>query len=890
MKMKRLTIAIAMIGAGAVIHAQAAETVNKVERVEVTGSNIKRTAKTGATPVQVMSRQEIAKTGATTVAELVDNLASSNNGYAQAQAVGDSGKPGFSGANLRGLGTSKTLILVNGRRMANYAFDSAGVDLNSIPLGAVDRVEIVKDGASAVYGTDAIGGVMNFILKKNFVGAEIGGGLEQTFDGGGDVKKANFSFGFGNLDEDNYNVFMALDVSKQEALAAKDRSYSKTSYIPDKEINKTSANTFPATILNGPGGKPVNVGYLTGCDQPRSLPVANPNFATGGNCRFDYASIIDIVSPQERLSFYSKGTFKINDSAQVFADYLFTRNIGTYSSSPVPVSSATTFNGDNLLYPANGKYDPYKGTLGDLKLQWRGIDLGPRTNEATSDQHRFIVGAEGELAGWDYRGALVYASNKTEDKYTNGWVYESKLLPAMMSGVINPFGPQDAAGKAALEATKITGKVQSGETTNKSADIQFSKEIYELDVGKVGFAFGGDVRKETYAFTPEAILSGGDILGGGGNRQSTKGERLVYAGFAEMVVPILKNLELQAALRYDHYDDMGSTTNPKLSFRYQPIDEVVLRGSISTGYHAPTLDDLNRPTSKTNTGGSYDDPERCAATKSPLDCNLQLNLVQGGSKALTPELSTNYTFGFLVEPVKNISLGIDYWNINIKDRIDVISDATVFDNYAKYKDKVVRKARTAADIAAGLPGLIDYVDSKSQNLGELRTDGLDVSFLAATPKTEYGTFRLGVEGTYTISNEYQREKNGDFFDSVGQYIDLGMNPRWRHNLSLSWNMAEWGASLTNNLTSSYIDQNQITYKDPKTGVESQVNRTVEAYSTWGLQGTYRTKSIELTLGVKNLFDTDPPFTNQADHFQVGFDPKYTSPSGRSWYAKANYKF
>jgi iron complex outermembrane receptor protein len=230
MKMKRLSIAIAMIGAGAMIHAQAADTVNKVERVEVTGSNIKRANKVGATPVQVLGKQEIAKTGATTVAELVDNLAASNNGYAQAQAVGDSAKPGFSGANLRGLGTSKTLILVNGRRMANYAFDSAGVDLNSIPLGAVDRVEIVKDGASAVYGTDAIGGVMNFILKKNFIGAEIGGSVEQTFDGGGEVKKANFSFGFGNLDEDNYNVFMALDVSKQEALAAKDRSYSKTSY------------------------------------------------------------------------------------------------------------------------------------------------------------------------------------------------------------------------------------------------------------------------------------------------------------------------------------------------------------------------------------------------------------------------------------------------------------------------------------------------------------------------------------------------------------------------------------------------------------------------------------------------------------------------------------
>ncbi|MGL4603984.1 MAG: TonB-dependent receptor [Iodobacter sp.] len=879
MQIKQLTLAIAMIGATAAFSATAAD-INKVERVEVTGSNIKRAAQATAAPVQVLSRQDIAKTGATTVAELVDNLASSNNGYAQSQAVGDSGKPGFSGANLRGLGTSKTLILVNGRRMANFAFDSAGVDLNSIPLGVVERVEIVKDGASAVYGTDAIGGVMNFILRKSYVGAEVGGGIEQTFDGGGEVKKGNFTFGFGDLDEDGYNVFMGLDVSQQEALAAKDRSFSKTSYIPEHDVDKTSANTFPATILNGPGGKPVNVGYLTGCDQPRSIPVANPGFSTGGNCRFDYASIIDIVSPQDRLSFYSKGTIKINEQTNIFADYLFTRNTGTYSSSPVPVSSATTFNGADLLYPANGKYDPYKGTLGDLVLQWRGIDAGPRTNEATSDQHRFITGAEGEIGGWDYRAAVVYAVNKTEDKYTDGWVYESKLLPAMYSGVINPFGPQDAAGKAALAAAKITGVVQSAETTNKSADIQFSKEIYELDAGKVGFAFGGDVRKETYSYTPAAILSGGDILGGGGNRQATEGDRLVYAGFAEMVIPVLKNLELQAALRYDHYNDLGGTTNPKVGFRYQPLEQVVFRGSVSTGYHAPTLDDLNKPTSKTNTGPNYDDPERCAATKSPLDCNLQLNLQQGGSKSLTPELSTNYTFGFVIEPIKNVSLGIDYWNINIKDRIDTISDSTIFDNYAKYQNLVVRKARTAADIAANLPGQIDYVISKSQNLGELRTDGIDVSLNAVLPRTEYGTFRLGLEGTYTITNEYQREKNGEFFDNVGAYIDAGANPRWRHNLTLSWSQAEWGAALTNNLTSGYIDQN----------TEKGVKRNVEAYSIWGLQGTYRTKVVELTLGVKNLLDTDPPFSNQGDHFQVGFDPKYTDPHGRTWYAKANYKF
>lgn len=898
-----VTGALLSLSAGAA-HAQAS-TPQKVDKIEVTGSSIKRIDGESALPITIITKAEIEKTGATNATDLLNGIAANAFGYNVSQGVGDSGQAGFAGVNLRGLGSESTLILLNGRRLANYALNGGAVDINSVPLSAVERVEILRDGASAIYGTDALGGVVNFILKKDYSGIDGAYYKTKVDNGGGDTEKYTLTLGYGDLSKQRFNILASFDQEKTEALLAKQRSFAKTGIRPDLGFAKTSGNVLPANF-SFPGNTRGNINTSAAQGCVPSVGAYQVSTATGApqptrlNCRYDFTQNLDIFPPSDRKSAVVRGAFQLDADNQIFAEYIAVNTKFTFASSETPVNDFT--GSGAFLYPAGGKYYPTTVTLpggvvvrptGDLSIAWRAQDGGRRTNQSDSDSTRLVVGATGTFATWDYNTAFSKAVSEVSDTYIDGWFYTSKLKPAIKTGVINVFSitGQDAAGAAALQAAKILAPVRTSEASTQSFDGKISKEIMQWGAGAVGAAFGVEFRKEKLTDTPKEVQFSGDIQGGGGSYKGSTGTRNVSAIFTEFSLPFAKTLEGTVALRYDKYSDFGNTTNPKFGFRWNPDKALLVRGSFNTGFRAPTLRDLYAADYTSNTAGSWDDPERCPGgnpigpyVDSGLECEAQIEQLQGGNKALKPEKTNQWTLGVILEPTKYVSLGFDFWGINRKDTISSLSDATLFGNYAKYKAlgyfPRTRSDKYGIPTPAGQPFPLDYVVAKTLNLGETKTAGIDFSFTARLPKTDFGTFKASFDGTYITKYDTQIEKGGQFFSNNGKYFNGQSIIRFRHTTALDWSLGDMGAHVAYNFTQGYEDYTP--------GRRVGNFETVDAQFTW--EPKQFVKGLQFTFGVKNLLDRDPPASNQEDTFQVGYDPRYSDPRGRIAYGKLSYSW
>lgn len=910
MKIKKLSVAIAQtLGAGIALGliVGGAQAQQKVEKIEVTGSNIKRIEGETALPVTVIKKEDIEKTGITTTAQLLDRLqVNSGAVYNVSQGVGDSAKPGFAGASLRGLGPNNTLILLNGRRIANYAFDGAAVDVNSIPLAAVDRIEILKDGASAVYGTDAIGGVINFIMRTDFRGIE-GSYYKTNVDrGGGDTDKYTVTVGFGDLNKQRFNILATFDKEENESIKAKSRSFAATAVRPDLGIAQTSGNTIPAAIIFDANGGQGNLNPLaaSGCK-----PEIGSLYLGGVQCRYDFTSRLEIFPPVERKSAVVKAVFQATDALQLFGEYIFVENKARYASSETPVND---FVGNGpFIYPAGGRYYPApflrpNGTLytpsGDLGIAWRGQDGGLRTNLSKSEASRFVVGAKGTIGRWDYEGAYNKSESKVTDTYVDGWFRESLLNAAIRTGNINVFSVtgQDAAGAALLQSAKILEDVRRSKGEVQAFDLKGSTELMQLAAGPMAIAIGLESRKEKFNDNPLSVLSSGDVLGGGGNLPVTSANRRVSAVFGEMNLPLAKDLEAVFAIRSDRYSDFGSSTNPKVSLRWQPSKEVLVRSSFNTGFRAPSLPDLFQPRFFSNTAGVHDDPIRCpggtalgAFVNDGLECGAQFQNQLGGVNTLQPEKSRQATIGVLLEPGQNLTFGADMFWIRRTNSLQSLSDTTVFDFYG-VNDPLnaggffVRNVRNATGGCVGdnptnptpanIPCSINYAVQVQQNVGTYTLTGIDITSAINFAMGGLGKGKLTLDGTYISRYEYQFAKDGQFTSNVGRFTsENGAVARWRHTLAFNWNKGPWGATVSQNFVQGYRDQGNA--------------RDVGNVETYDMQGTWSgIKGLQLVLGVRNLFDRDPPASGQDQSFQIGYDPRYGDPFGRVYYGKIGYSF
>lgn len=848
-------------------------------QITVTGSNIPRTDIETALPVQRFTREDIDRSGATTVTELLNNVSANLIGQNDALSIGNSQTPGLSSANLRGLGPGSTLVLINGRRAANYAFDGGSVDLNSIPLAAINRVEVLKDGASAIYGADAMAGVINFILRKDFTGFSATAYTGDTEHGGGGHQQATVSLGYGNLATDRYNAFVTVDWQKDQGLAASARPFSRTVFIPDQGVNRLSRSTFPANIVSN--GAFFNPTRDSGCSPPQSIP------ASATRCGFDYESVVDSLPPAERINVLAGAIAQINLDTQVFAQYIYSHGDMTLRIAPTPASEQTTFDGTPILYPADGPFYPTafaagNGITGPLDLYYRTVTLGPRIDKVATNANFLTVGVDGIAADWNYNVAFIYSQNRETDSFKSGYVSEPQLIAAIASGLVNPFGPSGRAGDALLASTQVSGTLRGASGITRSVEAKISKEIYELPAGPLALAVGTELRRESFSDNADFDLGSGQILGGT-QVGSTTGQRSVDAVLAELDVPVVKYVEAQLAARFDHYSDFGNTTNPKVAVRWQPEKSLLLRSSWGTGFRAPTLYDLYTAPTRGNTGDAFDDPLRCPTTGSPDDCGKNFRFVSGGNPNLAPEKSKQFNAGVVWAPINAISLGADYWNIRKTQTIGFLTSNAIFDNYDIYAPAHI--VRGQVDPAyPSLPGPIESVLSGQFNLGNLHTSGIDVDLSYRGPGTSLGRFGFNLNGTYIL--DWQEQLDGvNFVSALGGNVDplgVGAVPRWRHYAAFTWSQGALGATLSQNFTVGYTDANL----NPNGEL-----RRVGSYDIWNVQGMCACfKNTSLVLGIKNLFDRAPPFSNQTGFTQAGYNPQYGDPRGRLYYASVTATF
>ena len=877
----RRVLTVALLSAWAASASAQTAAPQTLERVEVTGSAIKRIDAETALPVQVITREQIDRTAVTTAAELLAKISANSAPLTDGASFSDIAvQRGFNGANLRGIGVSSTLILLNGRRLANFASpgSNSGVDLNSIPIAAIQRVEVLKDGASALYGSDAIGGVINFITRADYQGAELSAYRLDTEHGGAGKTILTASGGIGDLAKDRYNLFAVVDFQKTSALRSGQRDFIGSVYQPDINLDVGSSNTFPAnvrrTTASGAATGPRLNPSAPGCNPPATI-YAPGSFVGSRACLYDYMQDTEIFPASKRLSALTRGTFALTSDISLFAEYLYSDTKTNYRISPLTIT--------NLNYPDNGIHYPTTlGVTGPLRVGYRLAEAGGRTNDVDSTAQRLLFGAKGTLADWDFDTGVYYSRDRVRDAYVDGYVATTPFNAAFLTGTINPFGPSSAAGLALLNGTKIRDDARDSTGVTESFDAKASRPLFALAGGDAAIALGLEARRESLSFTPSRLLASGEIRGDG-TSTAFSGDRKVGALFAELVLPVFKTLEVQLAARADHYRDVGTTVNPKAGVRFAPIPQLLFRASGGSGFRAPSLADLYSPSRTGQTNGIYDDPLGCIRTatidntNNPDYCGIQPDKLTGGNAQLKPEKSKQYSAGLVIEPSKQLSFGLDYWRI---DKTDVVTgpEGVLFADPVRFAPFINRAP--ADPTLPGIPGFITSVDSRLRNFAALRTSGIDVNAEVRSDATTIGRFGLALNGTYVIDYKTKAGDGASFESGVGRFANDQVVQRWRHLLTLNYDYGPFSATLSETFYLGYRDQ---------TPLASGEYRRVGSYELWDLAASYQvTKDFKVRAGIKNLFDRNPPVSNQVYSFIAGYDPNYTDPRGRSFFAALSY--
>ena len=889
-----------------------------VERVEITGSAIKRIDAESALPIQIISREEIARSGVVNTEQLLQSLSaiSSQGGISTTTGAGSS-TYGRATVSVRGLGDARTLVLVNGRRLAAFAGGGgAAVNVNTIPLAAIDRVELLKDGASSIYGSDAVAGVVNFILSKNFTGVDIGLSTgKPSRSGGGGNDKFTLVGGLGNLSTDSFNITFSASIEKEKELKAADREFAKTGNVsPFIVAGATGLGNIegaidPVTGVRAPGfGNSPGRGYgnpLAAADRCGDINMfKNPTPTSKGLpfCAFDSSRFVALLPDREASSFTLNGAFRISDALELFGDALYAKSDVTQRIQPSPVRRSflvtdALFASQGvvpalLLRPTNPAYATAAAYLTangqasivgqTLAVTSRVFDFGLRTTRDKAEQSRFVLGGRGTIVGQDYELAFSSNESKTAGSVIDGFfsqVAYARIVNSPTSDY-NPFTlTQSAAFNAQLPAARYDGPTLNATSKSQVADAKIGGDIFALPGGQAQYAAGLQLRNEKYVTRPSDALGTGDIAGLGGSVPPVDRARKVTAGYAEVNLPVLKGLDFGVAGRADRYDDVGNSTTYKVSGRYQPIKPVLVRAGYSTGFRAPTLTDLWTPQAL-GTSETFTDP----LTR---QTNLQVNALSGGNPALKPEKSKQFSLGLVLQPFDDFSIGIDYFDVKITDAINSPSAQEVVSGFRSGNPTYARAVTLAPS------GDIDSIEVVTVNSGDVKAQGFDID---ARYRLKLGGDRLdfALVGTYFTKYD-ETSPGGTISRKVATIVDengdpvLGANTggvilRWKHTLSATYSMGPFAATLKQNFTTRYeTGLRQIDGERNWIGAQSLYDLNV---SWTGIQ------NLRVNLGVRNLLDKNPAgvFVPVSNQFQAGYDVTQYDARGRYVYLSAGYKF
>jgi iron complex outermembrane receptor protein len=807
----------------------------------------------------------------------------------------------------------------------------------------VERVEVLKDGASAVYGTDAIGGVINFITKKNYHGLEAQAFEDATQHGGANIARASVTGGWGDLEKDGWNLLVTGARAENNALKGSQRDFVNT-FQPNRGVSVDTrgapfANVFGVSptsygptllgtnaggvaapgspqlyngisILDLPGGKGCN--SIDGMGAYDEKLWDTPSAAYG--CAWDTGRAAVLQQPVTNNNGLARLTFQAGEH-QLFAELVGSRVTSKKSFSPNQVSPSTTNFPYSSFYPSTGSaynmvynelvkvFPSIAANYGKpIAYRWRCMECGNREIETESKAARLQVGADGPLSlfgrTFDYRVGLSRAQSEAESHLGTGYNYTAALAKALGSGIVNPFLlPGEKQSQAAIDLINSTSAagvtLYGGKTILTQADAALSGEIFQLPAGPVMAAVGTDLRREEYKFNGDLRASQARpaILNAPFDDQNAldKVHRDIKAVYFEFIVPVTKALELNFAGRQDHYSGFGNTFNPKVSFRYQPLASLMFRGSYNTGFRAPAFNQLfNGITESPYAGKDLADPAKCPGLKvdstKPGCESITPNTYTGGRPNLGPEKSKQANLGVVWEPLNNLSLNADLWEIRKENTIDSFTVQTMVANYNLFKDQFIRDAA----------GNVTVIDQRWVNAGERITRGLELG-ARTNGKLGMGSWTAGIDGTRLLEKKSRATENASFGESeVGKFTftgDLGL--KWKHTAYVTYKQGDWSGMLQNVYRSGYKDQ---VLPGVANGVvkPSDYNPDVKAYSIFNLSLSYTgVPNTTVTAGIKNLLDKDPPFAITYDSNSGAgstWEPRVADPRGRSFTLLVNYKF
>ncbi|CDG84918.1 TonB-dependent receptor [Janthinobacterium agaricidamnosum] len=942
----RYTVAGAGILLALPAQAQAQEgSPQVVPRVEITGSNIRRAQAETASPVQTLSAADIEKSGKTSVAELLQTLAVDNQGSVPSN-FGNGFAAGAAGVSLRGLGAASTLVLLNGRRVAPYGLADDGQkvfsDLNIIPLEAVERVEILKDGASAIYGSDAIAGVVNVILRKDYQGTAIKASYGKSRYRDGRDSRVSLTHGFGDLDNDRYNLLLNLEYGEKREIWNHDRDgrgaigrgaigradLRDQGFSAVEALGGTGAittNNAAGNAINGNVRNPAtfdyyNRGNLAGTGFTRQFPAAacgnftgHPQGDPGGGCLIDAQQIYSQIQPQQKtVNFFGRGAYQINPGLQTYAELNLYHSDTHSATTPSSVSGsvgspAGPVSNAGAALGADHPDNPYFGTA--ARLRYLAADVGPRVSDIESTFVRLVAGIKGSVAGWDIDSALLYSQNKISHDQTGylqrnvafallnptpANVAAAQLNPAYAAlppGSVWRIAENAGLNSAALYAALSPQLSNDARTRLSQIDFKASRELNQLPGGALGLALGAEFRHETTELGPTPGTETGNIIGLG--YSAYKGNRNSSALYAELLAPVLKTLELSAALRADHFSDVGNSYTPKIGAKWTPLRELALRTTFAKGFRAPSA-------AENGVGGlaafsTAADPLRCALGVAAACDPASIAVITSPNPALQPERSKSYSAGLIWDPRPRSSVSLDVWEIRRTNEINQEqTDAAIAAGH------IARDPSTATAIP-GDPGAITAVLANYVNSASTKVRGADLDARQGFALGNgWGNLTFDLKWTH-LFKWLRTEQDGSQRDFAGTHGNCDVTncigtPDDRVNLGATWERNDWRVSALANYRGSLSN---TAFKDDPDGCASHfadgsdAPRGCKIASFTTIDLTLRWKAaprIEVFGSIQNLFDKIAPL-DPLTYGAVSYNPlDYSGAVGRYFSAGMRYKF